>query len=141
MHTLTQHAPYTDRDRLRATYCNPNTDIQTIHPLGLGICESSLGSKPCNNSRQHDTNFTEQRSTNHHLLHTNYTNKPLTLRNTGTHITRLQPVQMQTTHATTCWSTNQLHVASKLPHKHYTLDFSTPSPNTLDHTSTCTSQT
>ena len=46
------------------------------------------------------------------------------------------PVQIQTTLATTCWRTNQLHVASKLPYKHYTLDSSTPSPNTLVHTST-----
>ena len=37
-------------------------------------------------------------------------------------------MQIQTTHATACWRTNQLHVASKLLHKYYTLDSSTPSP-------------
>ena len=42
-------------------------------------------------------------------------------------------MQIQTTHATTCWRTNQLHVASKLPQKHYKLDSSTPSPNTSSH--------
>ena len=38
----------------------------------------------------HNTQQTiqKQRSTNHHWLHTNNTNKPPTLRNTGTHITR-----------------------------------------------------
>ena len=37
-------------DRLWATKRNPNTDIQTIYPLGLSICQSSLGSKPCNHN-------------------------------------------------------------------------------------------
>ena len=41
---------------------------------------------------------------------------------------RTQPVQIRTTHATTCWRTNHLHVASKLQHRHYTQDSSTPSP-------------
>ena len=41
----------------------------------------------------------------------------------------------------TCRRTNQLHIASKLPHKHYTLDSSAPSSSTLVHTSTRTSQT
>ena len=74
MHTLTQHAPHTNRDRLWATKRNPNTDIQTIHPLSFGICQSNLGSKLCNNSQQHPTNYTKQRSTNRRWLHTNYTN-------------------------------------------------------------------
>ena len=39
-----------------------------------------LGLKPCNNSLQHPTNYTEQCSTNHNWLHTNHTNKPPTLR-------------------------------------------------------------
>ena len=72
MYTLTQHASHTNRDRLWATKRNPNTDIQTIHPLCLGICQSSLGSKPCNKSPQHPTTYTEQRSMNHHWLHTNH---------------------------------------------------------------------
>ena len=88
MHTPTQHAPHTNLDRLWATKRNPNTDIQTIHPLGLGICHSSLCSKPCNHSPQHPTNYTEQCSMNHHWLHTNHSNKPPTLQNIGNHITR-----------------------------------------------------
>ena len=42
-------------------------------------------------------------------------------------------MQIQTTHATTCWRTNQLHVASKLLHKHYTLESSTPSQHSSSH--------
>ena len=42
-------------------------------------------------------------------------------------------MQIQTTHATTWWRTSQLRVASKLLHKHYTLDSSTSSPNTSSH--------
>ena len=72
MHTSTQHTPHTNWDRLWATKKNHNTDIQTIHPLSFGICQSSLGSKPCNNSPQHPTNNTEQSSMNHHWLHTNH---------------------------------------------------------------------
>ena len=41
MRTQTQHAPHTNRDRLWARKRNANTDIQTIHPLGFGICQSS----------------------------------------------------------------------------------------------------
>ena len=88
MHTQTQHAPHTNRDRLWATKRNSHTNIQTIHPFGFGVRQSCLGSKPYNNPPQHPSNYTEQRSTHHHWLHTNYTNKSPTLRNTDTHTTR-----------------------------------------------------
>ena len=38
-----------------------------------------------------------------------------------------QLVQILITHANLCCHINQLHVSSKLPHKHYTQDSSTPS--------------
>ena len=58
-----------------STERNSHTEIQTIHPLGFGIRQSSFGSTPCINSPQHPANYTEQRSTNHHRLRTNNTNK------------------------------------------------------------------
>ena len=42
-------------------------------------------------------------------------------------------MEIRTTHTTTCFRTDKLHVAPKLPHKHYTLDSSTPSPNISSH--------
>ena len=49
------------------------------------------------------------------------------------HNFQLQPVQIPITQAILCWHINKLHIASKLPYKHYTLDSSTPCPNTNLH--------
>ena len=51
----------------------------------------------------------------------------------GTQFRAAQTVQILITHGTTYWRTNQLHVASKLPYKHYTLVSSTPSTDTSSH--------
>ena len=88
MYTVTQHAPHTNRDRFWATKRNPNIDIQTIHPLSLGICSPAWAPNLAitrhntlqtiqNNALQIITGCTQTTPTNH--IH--YKAQVLTLQN------------------------------------------------------------
>ena len=134
-----------------ATQWNTHTRIQTILPFGFGIHQHCWGTKHYNNSPHHPSNHIEQRSTNHHWLYTNYSNKPspyeiqvlALLYHINMPLTQFLVAASANlvTHATTYWHTNQLHVASRL-HKHCTQDSSALFPNILlIQTSTLTSQT
>ena len=86
-------------------------------------------------------NYSEQRSTNHHWLHTNhlhYETQVLTLQD---HINMRGTQFLATASANPDRPCHYMLAHPPTPHKHYTLDTSTPSPNTLVHTSTRTSQT